>query len=434
MDGDANDLELLLSSARLEIAALREDRRLAPLPGSRGVALREHVLDLLGAIDHRIAQRPAPGASRAAHRAFARSFRQSIVVLRGAHAALPWLAATRTPNVNLGSLYMTEECARILVGRDVDLVVVPSPEFMYSTTSWPFAAIIDRTPGFKPAAARRPIVLNYPLSDSDRLLLHPIFAHELGHSSVDEHKLVAAVQSRLDADPAFVSGLEQAVAMMSAKWPATTDAQVTGTLRAWLRSWIEELLCDHLAAEAMGPAFVWAFASFVMPLAYGEPGPVYPPNTLRIRLILDHLTRQGWRPCMDHVAPNTAAWLDGVAADVNSVVQPPFSFMRDQLLTHEEAFQDAAMGLVGDEALDPQACDREVDEAASLLERLILPVGLDTPLKPRSILLGGWQDAFRRHGDRPEGLVKALADRRLQDLVGKAIEMSTVASSWRVTS
>lgn len=75
-------------------------------------------------------------------------------MLRGAHAALPWLVATRTPNVNLGSLYVTEECARILVGANVDLIVVPDPEFMYSTTSWPFSAVIHSTSGCVEQSAR----------------------------------------------------------------------------------------------------------------------------------------------------------------------------------------------------------------------------------------------------------------------------------------
>ena len=74
--------------------------------------------------------------------------------------------------------------------------------------------------------------------------------------------------------------------------------------------------------------------------------------------------------------------------------------------------------------------ESEADEAAHLIQHLILPVGLDEPLKPRSILLGGWQEAFRRHGDTPEGIVAALSDTRLQDLIGKAIELSVVSETW----
>lgn len=433
MDGDTDDLELLLASVGQEVAALRDDRRLATLPGSRGAALREHVIDLLGAVDYRVAQRPDAGASQAVRRAFARSLRQSIVVLRGAHAALPWLAATRSPNINLGSLYVTEECARILVGTNVDLVVVPDPEFMYSTTSWPFSAVIESTHGFAPTTVRRPIVLNYPLSDSDRLLLHPIFAHELSHASVDEYQLVLEVESQLDADAAFVTALDQTVTATAAEWHAATKTQITGTLRAWLRDWIEELLCDHLAVEAMGPAFLWSFAAFVMPLTYAEPGVVHPPNTMRMQLALEHLTRRGWRPYLDRVAPKITAWFDGVGADANAPLSVRFAFLRDQLQAHASALQDAATKRIGSGALGPSPAEAEAGEAADLLDRLILPVGLDAPLAPRSILLGGWEGAIRRHGDRPRGLVKALADHRLQDLVGKAIEMSIVASSWKAT-
>jgi len=434
VDGDALDVEFLLAAARHEIGALRDDRRLNPLPGKRGVALRAHVLDLIGAVEHRITQQPAPTAPPPVRRAFARSMRQSIVMLRGAHAALPWLAATRTPNVNLGSLYVTEECARILVGTNVDLIVVPDPEFMYSTTSWPFSAVVNTTSGFTPKNTRRPIVLNYPLSDADRLLLHPIFAHELGHSSVDEHHLVAAVETELDNDSAFTAALQDTVNDMAANyWTAAAPTQISGTLRGWIRDWIEELLCDHLAIEAVGPSFIWAFALFVLPLGYGEPGSEHPPNTVRMKMALDHLTRRGWRPYMKRVAPGVTAWLDQIAGDAPGSLERPFAFLRDQLMGHATVLQDVAIGRSGNDAFDASASEGPANEAADLLRRLILPVGLTNPLEARAILLGGWQQAFQEHGDSPAGLILALEDRRLQELVGKAIEMSTIAVAWEPT-
>jgi hypothetical protein len=360
--------------------------------------------------------------------------RQSIVVLRGAHAALPWLAATRSPTINLGSLYTTEEYARILVGTGVDLVVVPDPEFMYSTTSWPFSAVIDSTSGFTPSTPRRPIVLNYPLSDADRLLLHPVFAHELGHASADEHGLVRAVEDELDHESGFITAFEVAVDEMADNyWPAATRAQISGTIRSWLRAWIEELLCDHLAIEAAGPSFIWAFAAFVMPLTYGEPGSEHPPNTVRMCLALDHLTRRGWRPYMERVAPGVTSWLDGIALDSADPLEPPFGFLRDQLLTHSRVLQDAVMAVAGADALDHGTCEGAADEAARLLDHLILPVGLATPIEPRAILLGGWQHIFGNGHDSPSGVVEALTDTRTQELLGKAIELSIVATGWEST-
>lgn len=435
MDGDANDLALLLASARQEVEALRGDPRMAPLAvGSRGAALRAHVLDLVGAVEHRAAQAPAASAPEPERRAFARSMRQSIIVLRGAHAALPWLEATRAPTVNMGSLYLTEDCARILVGSDVDLVVVPDPEFMYSTTSWMFSAVINNTPGFTQTTTRRPIVLNYPLSDSDRLLLHPIFAHELGHAAVDEHHLVRQVEAALDSDPAFVAAFNRAVADMRSIWTALDATQIAGTMRAWLRQWIEELLCDHLAVEATGPAFLWAFATFVMPLAYGAPAQSHPPNTLRTELLVTQLTEGGWRSYLDRVAPGVMGWLDGIAADAASALTLPFSFLRDQLLAHGDVLRDAASARAGAEALAPADAVSGSDEAAGLLAETILPSGIGDPLDGRSILLGGWQHAFAAHGDNPEGAVAALTDWPLQELVGKAIEMTVVARMWDGTA
>jgi hypothetical protein len=355
-----------------------------------------------------------------------------MVILRGAHAALPWLAATREPTVNLGSLYLTEELATALVGPDVDLVVIPNAEAMYSTTSWPFSAVIDGTAGFTPSASRRPIVLNYPLSDGDRLLLHPLFAHEIGHASVHEHNLVSAVETGLDSRETFSVPFNETVQAMKSYWPAAGEARINGTLRAMLRAWIEELLCDHLATEAMGPAFLLAFACFVMPLSYGEPGNIHPPTTLRVSLMLEHLRRRGWDPYLDSVTPGVKSWLENVGADAaGPAPAPSFAFFRDQFVGNAEILQDTAKTRVGAHCLDPATSISAADEAAALLDASVLPVGLDEPLHGRAILLGGWQSAIRRHGDRPEGLVRALADHRLQDLVGKAVEMSTVVTSWR---
>jgi hypothetical protein len=224
VDGSASDLQLLLAAAQKEVEALKQDPRLSEFPGSRGAALRDHVLDLLGAVEHRLTGRPARDAPESVRRAFARSVRQGIHMLRAARIALPWLAATRAPNLNLGSLYMAEEFAQILVGEDVDLVAVPNQQqYMYSTTSWPFADVINRTPGFEAETRRRPIVLNYPLGDSDRLLLHPIFAHEFGHPSCQEHELVASAEALLTRNPEFNAALERVVEEMTTVWIAPKE-------------------------------------------------------------------------------------------------------------------------------------------------------------------------------------------------------------------
>jgi hypothetical protein len=137
---------------------------------------------------------------------------------------------------------------------------------------------------------------------------------------------------------------------------------------------------------------------------------------------------------MERTAPNATAWLDDIASDADGPLTPEFSFLRDQLLANAGALQETAIDQVGDRSLDREVCEGEADEAAALLSDLILPLGLDAVLNGRSILMGGWQQAFRDHGDNPAGMVQAVSDVRLQDLIGKAMEMSVVAKAWENSS
>jgi hypothetical protein len=433
MDGGTSDVELLLASTKQEIKALRDDPRFKkPAEGKRGAGLYEHVVDLLDASGLRMKTPPEPEASPAAREAFARNLREAISVLREAHHAIPWLAATRAPNVNLGSLYMSEEFTELLVGNEADLVFVPGRGFMYSTLSWPFSPTIQSTPGFTPKTKRRPIIVNYPLSDSDRLLLHPLFAHEIGHSTVYEFHLIQKFNNEVLSDEALTHRLtEEANWVVANVAPGQSELKMLLLLREWLRNWVTELLCDLLAVEASGPAYVWAVAAFGLPMNRSEPSETHPPTTLRIRLILELLAGNGWSQFSENAAPGIAAVLSEVAKDASSELPRPWELLRKVILDNAQWLRDVASEQVGAGALKPNVVAGEADQASQLLSQLILPVGPnEKPLAPRAIVLGGWLDGFRRHGDNVSGLLKAQADRRLQNLVGKAIEMSTVAASW----
>lgn len=431
MDGGVDDVQFLLASVRQEIAALKGDRRLsaAPNDGNRGGALRQHVLDLLGAAEYWLAREPDGEAPDNTREAFSRSLRDLMHSLQAAHSALPWLAATQSPEINLGSLYLAEEFAEILIGKNVDLVIVPDPEYMYATQSWPFADVVDqarRQIGFNPKTRDRPVVLHYPLSDSNRLLLHAIFGHELGHSAVQAGGLVEKVLDNM-RDEEYERALGEAGEKI---WVRNSPEQTRRSMEARLSSWIEELLCDHLAVDCVGPAYLWAFAGFVLPLSYGFPLPNYPPPTVRIKLVADQLADRGWEGYMEAKAPEVLAWLRKLGSEAGNALPPEFAFLRDQVIRRADLLRATSAERIRANALDPESASEEAEEAAGLLGDLILPLGLDGPLSPRSILLGGWEQALKKHGDEPGGLVAALSDEVLQDLVGKAIEMSVVVSCW----
>jgi hypothetical protein len=428
VDGGPSDAELLLASVHQEISALKGDRRLRePGDGNRGRALYQHVLDLIGAAEHQLKKDPTEDAPGEIQESFDRLLRSLLQTLRSAHAAMPWLAGTRNPQINLGTLYFAEECAEILVGKSVDLVVVPDPEYMYSAQSWPFRRVVNKVSGFLPQATNRPVILRYPLSDDNRLLLHSIFSHELGHPAVQEFGLVAEALEKMEADGQFEAELEKTAGEV---FPAVSSSTRAKTLRQWLRSWAEEAICDHLAIGVAGPAYLWAFAGFVMPLSYDSPSPSHPPNTVRVNLMLEQLTAHEWDPYLQERAGGLLRWLEDVGANAKSDMEPPFDFLRDQLLRHGALCREIAKKVIGHNRLAPAVTVREADSAEKLLDDLILPVGEDPVLEPRGILLGGWQRALAAHGGTASGIVSSLADRQLQDLVGKAIELSVVASCW----
>src|SRR6185503_5394375 len=212
--------------------------------------MRQHVLDLIGAAEHWLGEEPDSAAPSFRHESFSRKLRNVMLNLREAHAAMPWLAAARAPLINLGSLYLAEEIAKILVGKDLDLVIVPDPEYMYATQSWPFRQVIEQAEieGFESKTTQRPVVLHYPLSDGNRLLLHSIFGHELGHSAAQERNLREQVFGEM-LDEQFLRELGE---VATAIWPKNTPDRSARTIVAWLKDWIEELLCDHLAVQVVG--------------------------------------------------------------------------------------------------------------------------------------------------------------------------------------
>lgn len=431
MDGGTGDVELLLASVKQELAALRDDPRFRePEDGKRGTGLYEHVVDLLDASEHRMESPPEAEASAEAREAFARTLRESISVLRDAHLAIPWLEATRSPNVNLGSLYMSEEYTELLVGTEADLVVVPDRSFMYSTVSWPFLGAIKKTLGFKPRTKRWPIIVNYPLSDSDRLLLHPLFAHEIGHATVYKYNLIPRLGNEVFSDEEFSKRLEDEATYVFEKIsPGYSKLKLRQMIRERMRSWVKELLCDHLAVEASGPAYLWAMAAFGLPLNRSEPSDTHPPTALRVKLALDLLEINGWGSFCEEAAPRIMAMLNEVREDATKPLEHPWEFLRQEILDLSEWLRNIVIERVGDGSLKSDV-GPEATEAAALLERLILPVGPDAePFAPRAIVIGGWVDGIRQHGDTPEGLLRAQSDWRLQNLVGKGIEMSTVLKS-----
>jgi hypothetical protein len=360
-----------------------------------------------------------------AREVFSLGLRSMMLNLRDARAAMRWLAATQSPQINLGGLYLAEELTDCLIGKDADLVAVPDDEYMYSIEAWPFRQVIDNTIGFSGKTDRWPVILRYPLGDGHRLLLHALFGHELAHSAVTKYGMAASLAKEITEQDTYIGRLKPVVAEV---WESNAADQTERTLASWLEGWLEELFCDHLAGVLLGPAYVWAFAAFVLPLSYDEPSSSYPPNTIRVRLLMELMRSLGWEQFLRDTSPEIHEWLDEVGKDPVVTEEAQFGFLAEAAVEAGPRLRQLSEEKIGDSALAPSA-EGPALKVVELLDELVLPVG-ESPFQPREILLGGWRRALKKHSGGPSMLPAALADRQMHDLVGKAIEMSVVVSSW----
>ena len=399
---------------------------------------------------------------------------------------LPWLRSAMSPTLPHGPRYLVEEMAGLIVKAVVDPVV--HPDIMFATEPWPFTFELSllEEHGIKLPVALEgtaPIVLSYPGADENTVLLHPLFGHELGHTAVmqsglseDESMLDAVVDPML-SDAAFRSNLARAIFDGLAfthpelhKLPSPgTDEQTDrvedahevesvafevaaryDTLERQLRSYAEELICDAVGIETMGPSYLFSFAAVVLSTSHDQPGRQHPPTVVRIRLMVEQLEESGWVDDLEeregsgyHPVPETIAWLKDVAGRAPTLEPGGLKFVVESLSEAGDRVRAAVRAHLGEGAcFRPDHYEAVAENIADYLELFILPV--ESPptqddegrprrgvaIERRSLLLAGWIYMFKELGDAPLTLSTSLLNDDFQLFLTKALEMSRVAEEW----
>jgi hypothetical protein len=437
--GNADAFAFVLASARRTLGQVQSDYRLtSPTPG-RGAALADHVSAMVNLIDTQVtrAEGQFAKAGAPAQQALVRNVRLFTRLARALHESLPWLDRSGSAVLDLGTTYFVDEMASAIVGQGVETVCVPDSGYMYSTLSWPFRLTALKYLKVDVARGTRPIVLFFPLKEKDSVVLHAAFAHELGHAAADEHQLVQAVLQPLQGDAAFQAALAAAQAFIS----STTGLDPTAAervSRGRLADWTEELLCDALALQYLGPSYLFSFASFVLASNWTDPQPTHPPPTLRVGLLVDQLVALGWDPWLKDRFPDLWEWMLWVKGAALPPLTPDTEFLRDVVLQQAGDIRATAAGRLGGETYIPSAFTGQESDLCDLLARRILPVELaGVTVDRRNILLSGWTYTLKHEPDGsereagPAALAEALSELALQRFLGKALELSTIAELWR---
>lgn len=414
----------LLDEIRAEVAPRREGHK-------RGVVLAEHVVQTLDAIAARVEgeeQRYAHRVRPASKAGGSRELRFYAQLVWATHDALRWLRPD--PDVlDLGALYFADEAALALLGQGIEIVPVEAPEYMYSTSSWPFQWVFEQHLKEPMPKADRPIVLAFPAHERHTMLLHCLFVHELGHASVDDHDLVEAVLQPIKGTAPYQAALQQTFA---ASGPAST-ATIAADPEGLAESWIEELLCDALAFTYLGPAYLFAFAEMGLSVSWSEPGNDHPSTTHRTSLLVDLADDQGWSAYLEARVSPIWEWLK-FAATTNPGPRDAVSSFAEQVCQQARAnILSAPQTVLGNHAFMAQEWKDDEKHFTDLLTNDVLPAEQEdgSPAEHAQILLAAWLQAIEKHGNRPAAISASIGETDYHRFVARALEMSTMLRVWK---
>jgi hypothetical protein len=311
--------------------------------------------------------------------------------------------------------------------------MMPGLRYNYSTGFRPFEDLLNSLGVSTYPVSVAPILVRFPIQESDSLFLHLIVAHELGHHVIDQAHLDDTVLQQ-DPDPtANAATFNQAVAEYEALHTVST-VRARAEIARRLSNWLNELICDAIGLAILGPSYLLTFAAFSTPLAGPEPGPSHPPVMLRLKL-LDHLVRAwDWQSTLDARVPTTHQWIAERGARSQEVGLETYYLRLEEILGRlsDTICETVDQALAGSR-YTKDAYERHAEQLTTLLEHNVLPAQLEDGSAPnrRAIVLSGWFHAFAKHGDQPSALVDIVADREYQRFLAKALEMSAVLDTWR---
>jgi hypothetical protein len=432
----SNEFEFLVAAARRSIEDLRRSvAAVQSQPGGRGSHFLGVVDETLNALDRAVSDRESDFAATVDdtdRRAVIGAMRTINHNVMGFHSITPWVESTLGSDLALGLIYFVDEMVKGLLQTPADVVITPNTDYMYTVRHRPFEQAL-RALGVTYPGTVSPLVIEYPIQEPASLFLHLIVGHEIGHAVVTENALDDEVFSR-DPDQAQTQGLLQTAVQEYESVESQPPAVARARIAATLRSWVTELLCDHLAFGFLGPSFLLTAAVFSTPFGGPEPSETHPPFTLRTRLLMERVDSWNWRPTLEASIPATFGWVEAGGQVPQEVGVRTYFLRLEEVI---DALSTTIAQVVDDHLsanrFEPTAYDSSATELRDLLTHGVLPAQLrdQSAADHRSLVLAGWLEALTQSGDDPGALPGIVGDRELQGFLTKSLEMSAVLDRWQ---
>lgn len=433
---ETSDFEFLTASARRSITNLRTTLERVPrAPGERGSHFLSVISATLDALEAAVSARESEFATSTDdtdRRAIVVAARQLNIYIMSLHSVAPDIESAAQPPLALGFIYFVDQLVTLLLRQRADVVMMPGLRYNYSTGFRPYEDLLQDLGVTVYPVSVPPIVVRFPIQETDSLFLHLIVAHELGHHVVEQERLDAQVMQQDPTPSANLASFTQAVADYQSI-NRVSAVRAHGEIARRFASWLSEFLCDAIGLAIIGPSYLLTFAAFITPVAGPEPGPSHPPAMLRMELLMNLLDAWGWRTLLDPELSSTMKWMDETAGRGQQVGQNTYYLSLEEIFERLFGTIRAVVETsLGSRRYSHDGYETQAAELRLLLANDVLPAQLEdrSAAHHRNIILAGWLHALARYQDEPTSLVRVVADRDYQRFLTKALEMSAVLETW----
>jgi hypothetical protein len=356
--------------------------------------------------------------------------RQLVVGARDLHRSLSWLDAAREPPLDLGTRYLVEQVAARLVSPRAEVTVVAAIDRSYATVTNPLRAVFQLSGAERPEDKLATVVF-VPRREQRSGLLHPLIIHELAHAANEQHGLVGRVLQAATKDKGLIATLGKAA---KAHADASGDDMSTAieTLGGRLAAWVEEAVCDAVAAQFLGPTYLYSFMTIAGTSDLDAAGEEHPPIRQRIRLLLAQLDELGWQILLANASAEIDGWFRTTAGEIIEYNEIPARFCVNAVTSLAGDIRSVVSSHVGELSFQAKDFTPVCQEIGQLLAAGIPP---SQTLERRSIgrsaiILGSWLYAVEAQGGDLDALATAADVPELSRLLPKALQDAALLEAW----
>jgi len=347
---------------------------------------------------------------------------------------------------------------------DFELLLHPLPILNYSF--FPLGALLSDVTtqlSISDASITFPeqlVTIGFPGLETERILVHSLIAHELGHCLYIKHGLEQKLLTR-------VKPIEKELDSLVKEWAATkvgsTEAKETPTgqhtlsdyisqveirslvtrqINSISKAWVKELTCDAIGYCLSGPAYLFASLDFLTLInPFDNDLGKHPPNRMRFLLLYKMLDEE--KDFLEILDPKVKEFLDSwknVTRKKSVKFSSPISRLAgNAILNIYQHIIDEATSAVGYNGL--YSASKNTTELQKLVKRIndhvppneILVNGVFNEAKFQSILNSGWLVYLTGLGELQRELKVELWESKVKfnELIARAIELNEVQRRWK---